>query len=165
MYLNKAIERFPDFCHGIQKSYELKPSSKHQIEAYEAEIQLPLPKAYKEFLLWLGESAGGFMSEYVLIGDCLRRNREEAPEMMAENGCTELLPDDAIVFAWYGQGQGFGFIRASEGDNPPVYFYDDTKGRIVQTHPNLEAFVIGYMDAVISNIAKRKEWIRSINNG
>jgi hypothetical protein len=150
MYLNKAIERFPDFCQQAQKSYELKPSSEAQIKAYEAEIQLPLPKAYKEFLLWLGESAGGFMGEYVLRGVYLRRNREDAIEMMVEDGCTELLPDDAIVFAWYNQGQGFGFIRASEGDNPPVYFYDDTKGRIVQTDPNLESFVIAYMDAVLS---------------
>ncbi|MBD2076137.1 SMI1/KNR4 family protein [Phormidium sp. FACHB-592] len=102
MYLNKAIELFPVFCHETQKSYELKPSNERQIELYEAEIQLPLPKAYKEFLLWLGESAGGFMNSYVLIGNCLRRNREEAPEMMAEDGCPELLPEDAIVFAWYG---------------------------------------------------------------
>jgi hypothetical protein len=69
---------------------------------------------------------------------------------MTENDCTELLPDDAIVFAWYNQGQGFAFIQVSEGDHPPVYFYDDIKGRIVQTHPNLEAFVIGYIDAVLS---------------
>ena len=150
MYLNKAIERFLDFCQQAQKSYELKPSDQRQIEMYEAEIQLPLPKAYKEFLLWLGESAGGFMGEYVLRGVYLRRNREDALELLAEHDCTELLSDDAIVFAWYNQGQGFGFIRASEGDNPPVYFYDDTKGRIVQTDPNLESFVIAYMDAVLS---------------
>nr|WP_242036550.1 SMI1/KNR4 family protein [Leptolyngbya sp. FACHB-321] len=105
------------------------------------------------------------MDSYVLRSVYLRRNREDALEMMVEDGCTELLPDDAIVFAWYNQGQGFGFIRASEGDNPPVYFYDGTKGRIVQTHPTLEAFVIGYMDAFLDNIVKRKEWSRSLNNG
>lgn len=165
MYLNKAIERFPDFCHGTQESYELKPSSEAQIEAYAAAIHLPLPKAYKEFLLWLGESAGGFMGEYVLIGDCLRRNREDALELLAEHDCTELLPDDAIVFAWFNQGQGFGFIRASEGDNPPVSFYVEGKGMIWQTHPNLEAFVIDYMETFLDNIEKRKEWSRSLNNG
>ncbi|MBD2075183.1 SMI1/KNR4 family protein [Phormidium sp. FACHB-592] len=150
MYLNKAIELFPVFCHETQESYELKPSSEAQIEAYAAAIHLPLPKAYKEFLLWLGESAGGFIDSFILRGIYLRRNREDALELLAEQDCTELLPDDALVFAWFNQGQGFGFIRASEGDNPPVYFYVEGKGMLGQTHPNLEAFVIGYMNGMMS---------------
>ncbi|MBL1175764.1 hypothetical protein [Pantanalinema sp. GBBB05] len=53
--------------------------------------------------------------------------RESALELMQFNNFPEALPDDAIVFTAH-QGYVFGFIRASEGDNPPIHFYIEQGG-------------------------------------
>ena len=171
MYLDQAKARFLEFCQTIPEKYKpaspyvAVPSSEAEIKAMEKTLNLSFPAAYQEFLLWMGKDVPSFMDCYVFALRTLPRNREDALELMEENESTELLPADAIVFAWFNQGQGFGFIRASEGGNPPVSFYVEGKGMIRQTHPNLEAFVIGCMDTFLYNIAKVEDWCRSLNNG
>lgn len=39
-------------------------------------------------------------------------------------GCPESLPEDAIVFLFDQLDDYFFYIRASEGDNPPVHMFE-----------------------------------------
>ena len=45
--------------------------------------------------------------------------------MLSEHACHLSLPEDAFVF-FLSQDSCFSFIRASEGEDPPVYAYDST---------------------------------------
>jgi hypothetical protein len=47
-----------------------------------------------------------------------------AKEILERNSFPEQLPDDAFIF-WMHQGYQFMFLRLSEGDNPPVYYYHE----------------------------------------
>lgn len=43
--------------------------------------------------------------------------------MLEENGVSELIPYDAIVFWIFEVDGAFAFIRTSEGDNPPIHYF------------------------------------------
>jgi hypothetical protein len=154
MYFEQSKTHFPQFCQ-IVMSYRIPsepyvpvPCRDDEIEAMEAVIGIPFPAAYKEFLRWMGHSAGSFMDSHIFDLDTLHRNRGDALELMEDNGCSETLPDDAIVFAWGNQGYYFSFIRSSEGDDPPVHNYDEGKGFTWNVDPTLDAFINRYMNVV-----------------
>ena len=166
MYLDRAKERFLEFCQTVSKyhnpssPYIPVPSSEGEIKAMEKTLNLSFPAAYQEFLLWMGKGAGSFMDSYVCVLRTLPRNKEDAIELMEGDACTDILPKDAIVFAWGNQGCYFSFIRASEGDNPPVHDYDEGKGITWNADPNLETFVIRYIDDFQKYILKLKNVVK-----
>ncbi|MBD2019532.1 SMI1/KNR4 family protein [Leptolyngbya sp. FACHB-36] len=126
MYLDKAKESFTRLSQISRVSREACPCTLDEVQELENSLGLPLAKAYKEFLLWAGENGGYFSSDRA-NWQHVRRNREDALEIMQEDGVSEdLLPRDAIVFVVYHGGSRFAFIRASEGDDPPVHEYCET---------------------------------------
>ena len=48
--------------------------------------------------------------------------QQRARQMLSEHDCRLSLPEDAFVF-FLCQDSCFSFIRASEGEDPPVYAY------------------------------------------
>ena len=97
------------------------PCTQEQVEHVEQFLHLKLPVAFVEYLLWMGQWADMMRGSdffYWPLFDL----REGAETLMAHTECQETLPQDAIVFFMHG-GNQFMFIRTSEGDDPPVYFY------------------------------------------
>lgn len=130
MYLDKFKSRFEavkDLYLGdkLSLSTELIPCTEEEILFLENRLQLSLPDAYKEFLLWGGRWARGFMygSSFFFKDDFIDI-QEVAVELLEDNQFPESLPADAFVFFMH-QGYYFMFFRTSEGNNPPIYGYED----------------------------------------
>jgi hypothetical protein len=140
MYLDGVKARFKEL-HLVRRK-KIIPCTEREIRIMEQHIGLPLPGAYKEFLLWMGHGAGGFMRGSDCFYEHLPRLRAWAMELLWENGYAEPLPEDAFVFYMH-QGYLFYFVRAGEGNDPPVYFYSEameTPAFIIK-HPNLADFL------------------------
>jgi len=100
----------------------LKPCTEDEVRALERELGFPLPIAYHEFLLWMGNGAGRFLRGSDVFYADLDGMREAAIELLRENGVDAELPDDAFVFFMH-QGYQFDFLCASEGPDPSVYWF------------------------------------------
>ncbi|MFN3652310.1 MAG: SMI1/KNR4 family protein [Armatimonadota bacterium] len=94
--------------------------SAEEIARVEAVLGLRLPPAYRGFLAVMGKAAGPLYLGDTFLYPTEIDVREDAALLAERHGWT--LPEDAVVFAMHG-GWEFDFIRASEGDDPPVYHY------------------------------------------
>jgi len=140
VYLDGVKARFEQL--HLVRSEKIIPCTEREIQMLEQQLGLPLPGAYKEFLLWMGHGAGGFLRGSDCFYDHLPRLHAWAMELLWENGYAEPLPGDAFVFSMH-QGYVFYFVRVGEGDDPPVYFYSEameTPAFIIK-HPNLADFL------------------------
>jgi hypothetical protein len=128
MYLNKAKERY-EFLQRLDSERYQSPvscSSEH-ILSLQKSLGLKLPDAYVEFLSWAGESLDVFRGHMYQCGFVEFSNKESALDIMKDYNSSEVLPDDAIIFFVRQGGYAFGFIRSSEGINPPVHYFDFVK--------------------------------------
>jgi len=139
-YLDEVKARFEQL--HLVRSEKIIPCTEHEIQILEQQLGLPLPGAYKEFLLWMGHGAGGFLRGSDCFYEHLLRLRAGAMELLWENGYPEPLPGDALVFYMH-QGYLFYFVRVGEGDDPPVYFYSEAMDprAFIKAHPNLADFL------------------------
>nr|OEJ76198.1 hypothetical protein BH720_05915 [Desertifilum tharense IPPAS B-1220] len=100
------------------------PCTEEEIFSLETDLNINLPKAYKEFLLWGGHEAGGLLEG----SDCFFKHilniQKWAIDLLNENDFPESLPKDAFVFYMH-QGYEFMFFKISEGDDPPIYIYNE----------------------------------------
>lgn len=94
------------------------------IARVQEQYDYPLPNAYKEFLKAMGKGAGNlFQGSDVFFPECIDL-RAMAIEILSEDVSSPSLPPDAVVFGMH-QGYQFFFIRASEGDDPVVHFFNE----------------------------------------
>lgn len=140
MYLEGVKERFKEL--KLVSPHELVGCTYPEITELEKKLGFSLPEAYKEFLLWMGKSAGR-----VLQGsDCFFKHlpylKEWAVELLEENNFPNTLPEDAFVFFMH-QGYQFSFFRLSEGDDPPTYFYCEGTNQtsFTRTHNRFSEFM------------------------
>lgn len=123
MYLDaarKAFEELQTFTKEVPV-----PCTEAEVRELEQKVGLTLPLAYKEFLLWMGHSAGGLLVGTDIFYEHLPL-QEAAIELLAENNVTEKLPDTAFVFMMH-QGYQFMFFDVSAGDDPPIHYYLESK--------------------------------------
>lgn len=99
-----------------------------EIVDLEKELDIFLPEAYKEFLLWMGKDTNKFLEGSEVEYKHLVKIQAWADELLKENGHL-LLPDNAFVFHIH-QGYQFSYFLLDGNDDPEVYFYDEvvTKG-------------------------------------
>jgi hypothetical protein len=133
MYLEKSRKRFNRLVDLLNQHYEETHFSHRccswssctfeEIIQLKHFLNLSLPKAYEEFLLWMGkgcnvlESYGGHYSTKEV------NLQELGHEIMEADESRETLPEDAIVIWLFDESTEFAFIRASEGDNPPIHHF------------------------------------------
>jgi len=91
-----------------------------EIEALEQKISLKLPAVYKEFLTWIGHSAGPFLRCLNCFYPSLVSLQQKARAMLTADACSSILAEEAFVCALV-PGEGFAYMLPSEGDDPPVY--------------------------------------------
>ncbi|HUY75553.1 MAG TPA: SMI1/KNR4 family protein [Ktedonobacterales bacterium] len=124
MYLDAVKRQFAEMNARTHVADTVIPCAEQEIAQLERQYQLTLPAAYREFLLWMGKGAGNFLAGDACFYDALPQLREFALDLLAESGAPLRLPDDAFVFSMH-DGYQFLFFRASEGANPPAYWYGE----------------------------------------
>lgn len=140
MYLDRFKSRFEERRKAFQRQRKnfqgkIAPCDEAQIYSIEQRCNIFLPKAYRDFLLWGGISAGGFLRDSNLFYDSSSQfleMREIAEELLIEDDFIDLLPEDAFVFDIH-QGYIFWFFRTVDGDDPPVYIYQQGDSPVFQT--------------------------------
>ena len=126
---------------GVATENTLRGCSATEIEEIQADVGRPLPLAYREFLAQMGLGAGDFYVGTDLFYPSLLGVTKAAHELVAEDEADIVLPEDAIVFMMH-QGYQFMFVRADEGDDPPVYYYMERSGEFVKKAVQLSQFLI-----------------------
>ncbi len=125
--------------------------SEQQIKEIEKLAKNIIPESYKEFLELFGldmdrkdmTSRGGFVGEDVFYED-LFDNKEALEEQLEEDGRTDLqLTDNDFIF-FCSQGYIFAFFKLDEGDNPPVYGYQE--GYKGETFPKLTDTLVEFYE-------------------
>ena len=125
-YLDTVKERC-DTLHFIRAEH-LVPCTEEEIVQLEQRMHVSFPQAYKEFLLWMGHKGGAlFIGSACFFAD-LPSLRQAAENLLQEDQAPLSLPQDALVFFMH-QGYSFDFLRTSEGEDPPVYFYLEDNGQ------------------------------------
>lgn len=126
---------------GISKREEIAGCSEAQVAKVEALFGMPLPVVYREFLLVAGRGAGRFMLGTDFFYPTILEMTEWGAELLVESKESFSLPSDAFVFAMH-QGYQFMFFRASEGDDPPVYYYYEGKGTPQRISDSFSAYLL-----------------------
>lgn len=125
MYLEKSKAKFHQLLEKMTEPPFFQPCSALEIDELRCLLQLTLPKAYEEFLLWVGNGCEVFEDHGGLYSSEQGSNLQElALEIIESNGVAESLPDDSIVFWIFEPGYCFAFICSSEGDNPPIHYFN-----------------------------------------
>lgn len=128
--------------------------SEIDISLLEEKLNLSFPKAYKEFLFIAG-NRDGILGDWNRGFDNLEGIQEEAEESFNNVG---LGLRNFFAFAEYG-GDQFLFFFLNEGDNPPVYAYDEMKihkdeygnpSYYKKTKPSFTDFIEKHIDEQIS---------------
>ena len=135
----------------------MKPCTKTQIEHLISIAKgKELPQAYIEFISIMGNGTEGkFMGGDSCFLDEIDDLRQGAVELLEENESKNILTDEDFVF-WMSQGCMFCFFRLNNGDNPPVYFYnEDGKDEFVKIANSLTEFFINRLE-MSENLFKEK---------
>jgi len=102
--------------------WEIEGISEQEIIKIENEFKIKLPKAYKEFL-YLGGKYTGFMQSWTTDAQYLDWSQTNIRESM-DNINLHLRP--FFAFADF-EGINCLFFFLDEGENPPIYGYDESK--------------------------------------
>lgn len=126
MHLNNAKTLLKTINPILEK--QLLPCSMEEVTLLEATIKHPLPLAYKEFLLWMGKGPLRILrgSDFFYREWIQNEFLEWAKELLEENDLVVNQLDNAFVLMFH-QGYYFQFIPLNQGDNPPVYDYQEGK--------------------------------------
>ncbi|MEY8322029.1 SMI1/KNR4 family protein [Lachnospiraceae bacterium 46-61] len=106
-----------------------------------------LPKAYIEFMSIMGNGTEGkYMRGESCFMDEIHILKQGAIELLEENESELVLTDNDFVF-WMSQGCIFCMFKLNEGDNPPVYFYNESgDDRFLKISNTLTEFLINYLE-------------------
>lgn len=136
----------PNYLRPIQAAWAEIPAGPHsqvqgssRSELARLETLLPpgmrFPDALLTFLEWGGDKAGQLFREedfsIEMIGRYLDMGLRSIQAMVRRNGGTEPLPADLLLLSEY-QGERFTYVLLSEGDNPPVYRWEEGGSRGLQ---------------------------------
>lgn len=114
------------------------------------------PNAYLEFMSAMGNGTlGGYMRGDSCFMNEIYDLKQGAIELLDENESENKLTEDDFVF-WMSQGCMFCFFKLSEGDNPPIYFYNESgEDRFVKIANSLVEFLINRLE-MNKNLFKEK---------
>lgn len=121
IFINKLVEKLE------QRNVHMHETTADQMKKlFNITKGRGLPEAYIEFMSALGNGADGRYME----GDSCFMNeifdlKQGAIELLEENQSICKLEDEDFVF-WMSQGCMFCFFRLTEGDNPPIYYYNES---------------------------------------
>lgn len=146
MYLDRVRERLAET--NLVNLAELAPCTEEEVGQLELRLGTPFPAAYREFLLWMGDDARRLLAGSDYRCRQLPQLREWAIGLLADRKFPQALPPDAVVFLMH-QGYQFMFFKASEGSDPPVYYYNETTHRETFSlfSPTFSEFLLGLVES------------------
>ena len=142
VYINELLEKLEE------KQVCMKKSTEEQIKSLDFVVMgKNLPKAYIEFMTVMGNGTEG---KYMAGDSCFMNEihdlKQGAIELLEENESENALTNDDFVF-WMSQGCMFCFFKLSEGDNPPVYFYNESgEDRFIKIADTIVEFLINRLE-------------------
>lgn len=125
---------------GVATEQALVGCSPAEISQLQNEVGYPLPQAYRDFLLRMGREMGRFFDGSDITYENLPGLKQAAQKLVKEEQTALVLHDDAIPILMH-QGYQFMFIRASEGEDPPVYHYMEMSGEFVTISQHLTQYL------------------------
>lgn len=142
-----------EFLNGLlkkinKKNIQIKGCTSEQIEhLLSIAGGKNLPKAYMEFMSIMGNGTDGqYMGGDSCFLDEIDDLKQGALELLEENESKNVLTENDFVF-WMSQGCMFCFFKLDDGDNPPVYFYNESgEDRFVRIAKSLVEFLINRLD-------------------
>lgn len=141
-YINDLIKKLE------QKNICVKRSTEQQMAVLCSLAKgKELPGAYIEFMSVMGNGVG---DRYMGGDSCFMNEiydlQQGAIELLEENESVNLLTDDDFVF-WMSQGCMFCFFSLTEGDDPPVYFYNESgEDRFIKVADSIVEFLINRLE-------------------
>ena len=140
MYLDQVKNQLIEL--KLVKQDELLGCTRDDVIAIEQKLGISLPRAYQEFLLSMGDSAGQFLRGSDCFFKHLPQLQEWGVELLHENNFAESLPEDAFIFFMH-QGYQFSFFRVSEGADPPTYSYCEGTNQtsFIKSHDSFSEFL------------------------
>jgi hypothetical protein len=134
MYLDRAKQLIQELGYILPE--HIRPCNEAQVVAMARKLGVTLPLAYQEFLLWAGLRLGDVMvgSEFYFSALMLYDYKEFSRNLLELNHLDPSPLDEHAIIIYSHQGYQFAYIRDDEGDNPPVYGYDEGQGGIERRH-------------------------------
>lgn len=128
---------------GVVLPEEALPCTEEEVLMLEHRLGLKLPKAYKEFLGWVGRKGGRLLNGYHWnhIGNDLFDLQEEAHELLREMNFPKPLPSNAFVFLSNSQGYLYYFFKANAEDNPKVYYFGEIEEPLTNFECRFHSFL------------------------
>ena len=128
--MEQAVARFVAQYHTLGVTGD--PAYPKDVAALERHLGLPLPAAYRAYLLVAGNGPPPGM----VGSDCTLRRvytlREGAERLLSRGGSLLTLPTNAVVF-WMHQGYQFAyFLAGSDGDPLVSYYHERRAGSVVE---------------------------------
>ena len=102
-----------------------KGCTQEEVTGLEEEIGYELPRAYVEFLLWMGKDYNGLFRGSDWFFKDVHENTLYLPEFLSENKLDINLSEKYLAFFCH---QGYmiaWFVLPKEGDDPPVFYYSE----------------------------------------
>lgn len=141
-FINELMEKLE------QKNICMERSTEEQMEELCSIVKgKNLPKAYIEFMSVMGNGTEGrYMGGDSCFMDEIYDLKQGAVELLEENESINMLTDDDFVF-WMSQGCMFCFFKLTEGDNPPVYFYNESgEDKFIKVAESIVEFLINRLE-------------------
>jgi hypothetical protein len=89
----------------------------------------------------MGRGAGRYFVGTDIYYPTLLGMTAAARELVAEDPNKMTLPQDSIAILMH-QGYQFMFVRASDGDDPPVYHYMELSGKFEAVADSLSGYLL-----------------------
>ena len=150
-FINDLVRRLE------QKNICMRECTEVQLSELNSTVKTgKLPKAYLEFMSVMGNGTfGGYMGGDSCFMNEIYDLKQGALELLDETESENKLTDDDFVF-WMSQGCMFCFFKLSDGDNPPVYFYNESgEDRFVKIANSLVEFLTNGLE-MNKNLFKEK---------
>jgi hypothetical protein len=116
---------FPDFFKYLSEiGFTFNIVTEKEIEEL-TKIVFPekLPSSYVEFMRYTGNGKDFWQGSDYHFSD-IDKLKTYAKELLNENSFPLKLKPDDFVF-WMHQGYKFCFFNLADGDNPPIYYYNE----------------------------------------
>lgn len=141
-FINELIEKLQ------KRNIPIKNATENQLKELLSMVKDGiLPKAYIEFMRAMGNGTEG---EYMRGESCFMDEifmlKQGAIALLEENASKLALTDNDFVF-FMSQGCLFCLFHLDEGDNPPVYFYNESgEDRFLKISNTLTEFLMNYLE-------------------
>jgi len=136
-----------------ETNHKMRPCSKNDlIKLRQIANEKELPASYMSFMKDAGNGIRFFKGSSYNMSEIFNL-QEWAIELLDEDGSDEMLTDNDFVFFMH-QGYQFYFFKLNEGNDPPVYFYEEGENSksFIKKYKSFTDFIIKYYNEVESLI-------------